>query len=211
MFNWRKKSKSVEYHKGLLNKVFYHLGEDYEIYQNQINDGIVSKVKRENSKQDYFKIIQDIPTLNKYEDKLGRYFSLNRIKIYTENPLDFADVEVRIGFGVILGYKVSSLEFDELDSIKIDSSSFYIQYFDEEEKNEISRLLKSEDLELINPSEVYELEIKNRKYLHLKELDDGDFVAVDLTGGLYKISHNPFIIEKIDVSLTEYLSAPKDL
>jgi uncharacterized pyridoxamine 5'-phosphate oxidase family protein len=69
----------------------------------------------------------------------------------------------------------------------------------------LKKLLSPKELKLINPSDVYIVTLNNKEYFHLIDIEDGDFYGMDMGKNLYKITHNPYDLEKIDVNLSKLL------
>ncbi|MEY3451193.1 MAG: hypothetical protein RL711_1019, partial [Bacteroidota bacterium] len=38
------------------------------------------------------------------------------------------------------------------------------------------------------------LDLKGKTYYHLKDIEDGDFLGIDIHKNIYKITHDPFEI-----------------
>ena len=56
----------------------------------------------------------------------------------------------------------------------------------------VKKILLLDELELINENEIYSVSIHNDIIFHLKELEDGDFIGIDLDNNLYKVTHDPY-------------------
>ena len=54
---------------------------------------------------------------------------------------------------------------------------------------------------MFNPNDLYEIEIQGIHLLHLRDLDDGDFVAIDKEKSIYKVTHSPVKLVPLDILL----------
>lgn len=71
----------------------------------------------------------------------------------------------------------------------------------------IRHLFNEEELSLIDPIDVYEVELEGKIYYHVRELEDGDFIGIDDEKNVYKLTHDPYEITLLNKSLVEVLKA----
>lgn len=71
----------------------------------------------------------------------------------------------------------------------------------------IKHLLNEEELLLIDPVDVYEVELDGKIYYHVRELEDGDFIGIDDKKNIYKLTHDPYEIMLLNKPLVEVLKA----
>ena len=198
MFNFFLKSKQTtslkKWEKDLLVKTFRLLGNDYTLYEEQITTGIIESVRINKLNSNFKRFRLNVKLLNKFENKKGRSFFLHNIKVFDNISNKYFTLSLDFGFGLILGYSMNeSVNFNpEIEVINVDS--IYKTYYGEDDFNKIKFLFSKEELLLINPSEVYELDLLGKIYYHLIDLEDGDFLAVDIDKNIYEITHGPFEI-----------------
>lgn len=70
----------------------------------------------------------------------------------------------------------------------------------------MKKLIDEEALKLIKPENVYQVNLSDRVFYHIEDLEDGDFIGIERHGQIYKITHDPFEIIPLDQSLTTFLS-----
>ena len=198
MFIFFLKSKETtslkKWEKDLLVKTFRLLGNDYTLYEEQITTGIIESVRINKLNSNFKRFRLNVKLLNKFENKKGRSFFLHNIKVFDNISNKYFTLSLDFGFGLILGYSMNeSVNFNpEIEVINVDS--IYKTYYGEDDFNKIKFLFSKEELLLINPSEVYELDLLGKIYYHLIDLEDGDFLAIDIDKNIYEITHDPFEI-----------------
>ncbi|MFB6456298.1 hypothetical protein ACE38W_13580 [Chitinophaga sp. Hz27] len=85
--------------------------------------------------------------------------------------------------------------------------NYKIKYLGGEEYKQIAHLIPPSLTSKINPTDVYEVELDGKVYFHVREIEDGDFVGIDLQGIFYKITSDPYEIVALEVEdLTEYFN-----
>ena len=76
-----------------------------------------------------------------------------------------------------------------------------------EESSILSKVFSRMELDLLNPSEVYEVELDGKTYYHIQDLEDGDFIATDKEKRVYSITHDPFEVTLLSEDLLGYLKS----
>lgn len=208
MFNFFKKKspKRLDEHIALVRRICQLLPKQYSSLFKQIDEGIVRDVRTlDKPYANYKRFSLDVDLLNKYEDKSGRCFLVRGVSVYDTELNSFVEVRLVVAYGVLLGYSCPSVSDVHADLEKVNVSSFYIEYFGEDDNNRLRSMFSSAELKLINPADVYEIELKGKVYYHIKDLQDGDFIGIDPDKNVFKITHDPFEIIKLNESLSEVL------
>ena len=198
MFNlfFKKKSRSQlnDWEVDLMLNTFKLLGSDYKKFEEQISKGIIKSVRLYKQFPNYLSFGLNVKLLNEYEKKLESYFEIRGLSVFDTTSKSFIPFSIECDNGLILGYSmVKPINFiPDLNKINV-TNHIKIQK-GEDEFNKINFLFSKEELALINPSEVYELDLKGKTYYHLKDIEDGDFLGIDIHKNIYKITHDPFEI-----------------
>ena len=208
MFTWLfKKKNTLKLHVALLQNIFNHLGADFDYIRRQLAEGIIIRYKRRDKPAPgyiYFRHKTDL--FSKYFVRLGRHLALRGIYVFDELSGDYAELEIKISGGVLMDYcAVGRLEVKPIvEKIKIEN--FRVQYLaSTADYEQIAHLLTPEEKDLLNPDEVYEVELEGKVYYHLCELGDGDFIGMDLEKRVYVITHDPYKITRQEGSPGEVL------
>ncbi|TPG41947.1 hypothetical protein [Flavobacterium pectinovorum] len=199
MFKFFKKQKKIHlvgWEKDLFSNLFKLLGDEYNYFREQVSEGIIESIRLEKKIPNYINFRLNIILLNKFEKKKEPFFTINGIKIFDKTSGAYRLLSLDLGYGLILGYSTSDiLNFNpDPDIQKIVIDSIYITYPDNEDFNKIKSLLSNEEINLLNASDIYEVELEGKMYYHLKDLEDGDFIGMDMNKNIYKITHDPFQI-----------------
>ena len=130
----------------------------------------------------------------KYEDPAGRFFRVTGINV--ENDAASTGLSIYITHGLVFGYKFESDFTFSPRLSSIDVTNARVEFLDPVIP-EVKELLPPELIDAINWSDVYEIELDGRLYYHLKDTEDGDFIALDEQGNTFEITHDPFEIKPI--------------
>lgn len=192
----------------LVSRMCQLLPDKFMSLRDQIHDGIIKDVKLlEKPFPYYHKFIHDVNILNRYEDKKGRSFIIKGILVNDRTINSFTAVNLVVAYGILIGYSTPQVATINPDLESIRATSLTIEFFGENAFNKIKSIISPEDLKWINPSDVYEIELNECNYYHIKDLQDGDLIAIDLSGNVFKLTHDPFEIKKLNESLSDILSS----
>lgn len=205
MFNFFKRKRLLSWELDLLMKIADHLPTDYSFIKEQLKDDIIKGV---------ILGLGDIPnyvTFNynesvhdKYFNRQGRDFLIQGIEVFNLESEEYEEFDLYVAFGVISGYVVPSKKFTP-DLNKIRVTSFKKKEFGEQVHNDFIEILSQKEKELINLSGLYEVEVDGKILYSIEELEDGNFVGVDMNKVLYNVKHDPPLIERLNVDLITYL------
>lgn len=205
MFNFFKKQKgmSIAETEELMVKIFSLLPDQFIAIRNQLAEGILYNFKRTDLHYTKFSLKTDL--LNKYENKKSKCFEIRGIRVFDIALQIYTEISIDIAYDLLLGY--SSPQANELipDTNKIDVKKYWLKRFDNEEFEEIKSMFNKDEVKLINANDVYKVELNNNIYYHLKDLQDGDFIGIDKTKNIFKITHDPFKISSLEGKLVEIL------
>lgn len=144
--------------------------------------------------------------LKKYDKEGDKDYKLTNIKVYDNKSSGSLPYEIYISSGTISGYSLGGSKKRDIDLSKIDVSSFKKELVGESDYNRIVNLLNDEEKTVVSPSEVYSVFVGDEEYFHLKDLGDGDFIGMDAKKIIYKITHDPMEVNRVDKTLKEILS-----
>jgi hypothetical protein len=200
---FRKKTRRDEVHRfnEMLIAVLEKLPNDYSIYLQQIKEGILRDVfPGTGYAGGHFGFSYQREVIKKYERKGEKDYSIAGIKIWNEKTNKDIQLEVFFSCGVIAGvsaddeYILSDLDFTK---INIDFMKVKEKTLDETMKRE----LLSFGMQSFHESEVFEVTVEDRRMLHVRDLSDGDFLAIE-DGDFYLVSIS--LKEAVKISSAHY-------
>lgn len=208
MFGLFKRTKIQEWETALLRNVIEQLPAEYAPLIDQLNDGLLRGARPDET---FFKghvgFSFEQSVVNKYDKPKERDYKLTNIKVYDRKPAAFVSYDIYVGAGMICGYTLGGEKKKDIDVSQIDTSAFKKQFIDGDDYARIKKLLTKAEKDLINASEVYSVILDNKEYFHIIDLEDGDFVGMDDKKVLYKITHDPMEIVKLDNSIADLLDS----
>ncbi len=210
MFSFFRKKNCIEI--GNFNKmliaVLEKLPSEYSIYLKQIKEGILRDVFPVTGYVgNHFSFSYQREVIKKYKKKGEKDYSITGIKIFNEKISKDVQLAIFFSYGVIAG--VSS--DDEFILSDLDLNKINIGFMKVKERTmdgAVKRELLSFGMQSFNESEVFEVNVEERRMLHIRELSDGDFLAVE-DGDFYLISIS--LNEVLKISSAHYKTMKMNL
>lgn len=207
MFGLFKRTKVQSWEIELLKNVLEKLPVEFKIYIEQINLGLFKGVSIGNPAiPGYVGFTNDPDIYNEVHDEKGRDFEVYDIKVYDTISYSYLEYSIFFSFGTIDGYAIVGPNKFKIDVQKCNVLDMKLRFRDNTDFDNMKKLLDTNELKLINPSDVYIVTLEDKEYFHLIDIEDGDFYAMDKEKDLYKITHDPYHIEKMDISLSDLLN-----
>lgn len=210
MFSLFRKRKVADWDLMLLYNVIKQLPGTFEGLETQIMQGLFRRSRKNPGNSGFYHISFsfDPDLIGEFENRKERNYQITGIKLYdrlTQKELNFT---LYVYSGVISGYLIEGSKFD-IDLTKIDTTYFKQTFSDNPDAKKINKLLSTDEAKLINPDEVYEVVLNDKIYFHIQDLEDGDFIAMDMNKVLYQVTHDPFEIKLVGKSLKEFFDSHK--
>lgn len=207
MFGLFKRTKIAHWETDLLLAVFNVLPDPHSrSYLSQVKDGLLRGVLIGMSDiKDYVGFSYTPKVYKSYYDKNGRNYKIEGIGVYDAKSKEEISLTLYFSFGVINGYTIEGNKKIKGEISKVDVSNVRKSYIGLEDYKVISSLLSPHEKELINPAEVYLVVLNGKEYYHIRDTEDGDFLAIDIDKNVYNITQDPFEIVLIHKNLDEIL------
>ncbi len=203
MFPRRPEAKTLDFLVACLKKL---PSDIYGVYVSQLAEGIVRYVGDSEfdnpSFRNYVSFTYNPKISVKYQDWNGRFWLVRGITVENRNQTEKTKVSIFFSHGLVCGYTFESGRDFDPDPGTIDVSNTTQEFVDSPDPI-VKSLLSSRDQELINWSDVYEVEVEGKTYFHLRDIGDGDFIGIDENSRFYEIRHDPIEVIGLDGSLGE--------
>lgn len=207
MFGLFKRTKIADWEIRLLKNVLLQLPQEYTAYINPIDNGLFKGIWLNASTIPGYNAFRFNPEVYKrYSDPKGQNFKITGIRVYDTKSAAFLPYEVYFYKGIIDGYALTGNKHMVVDPDTVDVSDFRKQVIGDEDYKRIAHLFSNQEKKLLNPFEIYAITLGNVEFFHIKALEDGNFIAVDLHKTFYRVTHDPFEVKILTVDLAGALS-----
>ena len=216
MFKLFRKNKDslTDIDRVFLETVVNNLPEKYDYLKRQVHkDFIVGKERDLINGPGRYGLIVDGNYESQFSDKSKpQYFIIKDIRVWNKNKSAFERVELDIIEGMIMGYYLSC-DSRELDLNKIDISWLKEKHFRDEDKEQLLSIvgqIDKDDLSKLDISSTFRIDIEQGAFYVIKNLEDGNYLAVNKKGEVYGLVHDPYTVEKIFDSVPIFVDALKN-
>lgn len=198
MFGLFKRTKIENWEVQLLRSVILTLPGEYSYLIDQIDNGLLKGVLIGMSDiPGYIAFTFHSNTLKKYDRENEPDFKLTNLRVYDKKSSAFLNLVIYVSSGTISGYSLEGKRKYDIDLNKLETSGFKKAYIENADYNRISALLDSQEKRIVDPSSVYVVVLDEKEYFHIKDIEDGDFIGIDLENNIYRITHDPFEISML--------------
>jgi hypothetical protein len=204
MFGFFKKSSwKIEGNAySFFRQVFSQLPPDFNFLAEGLDKGLYRRYSVNHAKKGNFYSVGFDPSQSDRSFTKGKQFELENILIKQGEKM--YPLHLSIYDGVWIGFEMERnvLEFK---NVQIDLSSFRKIESKLSDNPEIEKLLSGlicEKLELTNPGT---FDIDGDIYYQIKDLDDGNYIAIDGKGQVFGLIHDPYKIELINNSVRNFV------
>lgn len=214
MFGFLKKKNKKAVTEQLLIAIFEKLPGEYRRYLQQLNEGVIRDVSCDSSSApERISILFNTVISKRYDDEKLRGTDIEGIYFKDLNSNTLVEIKVYLYSGLVSGIDCEkSLQKCNIDfsSISVDHAKIKHDKVDDAMQARLSGF----GITNFNDSEIYETSSDGVAFIHLRDLDDGDFLAVN-EQGFYIVSialqENIKIESKHNQSLQkDFLSLPKE-
>lgn len=204
MFGIFKRTKLKSNELKLLEKVIKKLPRPYLDLINQIEDGLLKGVITNASDiPGYTAFTFNFSVLKKYDHENEKDFKLCNIEVYDRKISSYLPYEIYVSSGTLSGYSWTGNNDFDVDFDKINTANLKITFSGISDYKKIEHIFSEIEKKLLNPSEVYSVFLNKKEYFHIKDLEDGDFIGVDINRILYKITHDPMEIKVLNETIVD--------
>jgi len=183
-------------------QVFIQLPSDIQFLTNGLNKGLYKRFSVNHAKKGHFYSIGLDPAQSDKSMTKGKHFELENIIIKQDGQA--YPLNITIYDGLWIGFEIEKNILD-FNNFQVDLSSFNKRKSKFAVDTKIEKLvigLICEQLDLTNLSE---LEVEGKRYYQIKDLEDGNYIAIDNKGKVFELIHEPYKIKLINKSVRQFV------
>lgn len=139
--------------------------------------------------------------------ELPIFFILKNIGIWETSMKKYIYVELDILTGFLGGFKSESVNFKSFDFTRVDLSQFTEKHFNSNDKDDLMKIVEGinqEHLLQFDLENTFKIEIPEGNFYTIKDLEDGNYLALNEKGEVYELMHDPYSVRKIANSIVNF-------
>lgn len=203
---WEFMDKEINFFR----KIIELLPTRYHYFLDQLNkDFLISFKPNDLNFKDWYSVQLNAKLEKDYgKPKLG-YFQLQNI--YVLNKKSGKKEKIIISFleGMFIGFFMQDIEFDNYVLSEYDTSNLKEKHFKNEKDKaallEIINGISEEKLSSFDINDTFQIEIPEGIFYTIKDLGEGDYLAVNENGEVYELLHDPYSVKKKASNIQELL------
>ena len=184
------------------DNLFKQLPPEFQFLSDGLYKGLYRRYSVNHAMKEHHYSIGFDPSQSDKSIIKGKQFELQNI-IVIQNKIEFSlNITVYEGLWIGFGIEKNIIEFNnfqfDLSRLHKDKSKFA-------KDSKIEKLvsgLSSTSLDLDNLSE---FEVDGKYYYQIKDLEDGNYIAIDNKGQVFGLIHDPYKIELINKSVKQFV------
>jgi len=196
--SWKIEGKAFDF----FHQVFTSLPTEFQFLLVGLNKGLYGRYSVNHSFKENTYFISFDPLQSDKSKTKGKQFKLKNI-IINQDGKEYT-LNLTIHDGLLIGFEFSK-NINEFVGFHIDISTIIKDEKVFSANTEIEKLvlgLKSEQLDLKSLSEI---EIDDKIYYEIKDLEDGNYIAIDNKGRVFGLIHDPYKIELINKNVRQFV------
>ena len=206
MFGLFRRTKIEAWETDLLRNTLKKLPAEYHHFEKQIDEKLFRRVLTGLSDLPGYVAFSFNPQVfEKFSKQKEPNYKITGIKISDKKSFKNLDYTIYISNGIINGYSIEGAQKFDIDLQVINVENFKIEYYTNKDYEELAESLTISESKLINQDDIYKVTLEDKVYYHIKDLEDGDFIGMDKEKNIYKLTHDPYEIVKLDCTLKEAL------
>lgn len=196
--SWKIEGKAFDFFR----QVFLQLPAEFKFLADGLDKGLYRRISVNHSmKGDFYSIGFD-PSQSDNSMTKGKHFELENILIKQDGqayPLNITIYE-----GLWIGFEIEKNILD-FNNFQIDISLFKKSKSKLTSDTKIEKLLSGLTCEKLELTNLGEFDVDGKTYYQIKDLEDGNYLAIDNKGQVFGLLHDPYKIELINKSVKQFI------
>jgi hypothetical protein len=197
--SWKIEGKSLDFFK----QVFIQLPKEFHFLKTGLDNGVYIRFSVNRSmKKDNYSISFDSLQSDKLMLK-KKNFELNNINILEDKKI--YPLNLTIYDGLWIGFEINKNIFD-FNKFEVDLSSLTKSEINSPSNAKIDGLMSGLNSDKLDLTSYNVLDVGGEKYFIIKDIEDGNYIGIDINGNVFGLIHAPYKIELINKSLVQFVN-----
>jgi hypothetical protein len=196
--SWKIEGKALDFFR----KVFAQLPADFQFLLDGLDKGLYRRFSVNHAMKGHFYSIGFDPTQSDKSMTKGMHFELENIVIKQDGQSYLLNITIHEGLWIGFEIEKNILDFN---NFQIDLASFKISKSKFAADSKIEKLVSGLTCEQLDLTDLGEFDIDCKTYYQIKDLEDGNYIAIDSKGQVFGLIHDPYKIELINKSVRQFV------
>jgi len=187
--------------KQFFRTLFSELPSEFQFLQEHLEKGVYRRYSINKNNNYYISFDPDQSDKSMVKCK---NFQIENIQVISEGQQ--WQLDLTIYQGLLVGFDTSK-NIKELRKYEFDTSGAMKTRSKFAAEDKIERLVKGLDADKLDLQDLSEIELEGKSYYQIKDLDDGNYIAIDGKGQVFALIHDPFEIRLLNKSVKDFVAA----
>ncbi len=195
--SWKIEGKALDFFR----QVFLQLPADFKFLGDGLDKGLYRRFSVNHAMKGNFYSIGFDPSQSDKSITRGKQFELENIIIKQDGQV--FPLSITIYDGLWIGFEIEKSILD-FKNFQVDLSSFNKSKSKFSADTKIKKLVSGLTCDQLDLTNLGEFDIDGKTYYQIKDLEDGNFIAIDRKGQVFGLIHDPYKIEIINKSVRQF-------
>lgn len=196
--SWKIDGKALNFFR----QIFLQLPADFKFLADGLDKGLYRKFSANHAMKGHFYSIGFDPSLSGKSMTKGKQFEIENIIIKQDGQT--YPLNITIYDGLWIGFEIGKNVLD-FNNFQIDLSSFKKSKSKFAVDTKIEKLVIGLTCEQLDLTDLGEFDIDGKTYYQIKDLEDGNYIAIDNKGQVFGLIHDPYKIKLINKSIRQFV------
>ena len=196
--SWKIDGKALAFFR----QVFTQLPTDFQFLADGLDKGLYRRFSVNHAMKGHFYSIGFDPSQSDKSMTKGKQFELENIIIKQDGHAYPLNITIHDGLWIGFEIEKNILDFNDF---QIDLSSFKKSKSMFAADKKIEKLVSGLTCEQLDLTNLGEFDIDGKTYYQIKDLEDGNYIAIDNKGQVFGLIHDPYKIELINKSVRQFV------
>lgn len=201
--SWKIDGKAFDFFR----QVFMQLPSDFQFLLDGLDKGLYRRFSINHAMKGHFYSIGFDPKQSDKSMTKGKQFELENIIIKLDGQA--YQLNITIHDGLWIGFEIEKNILD-FNNFQIDLSSFKKSKSKFAADTKIKKFVNGLTCNKLDLTELGEFDIDGKTYYQIKDLEDGNYIAIDNNGKVFGLMHDPYKIELINKSVRQFVDDVND-
>lgn len=196
--SWKIEGKALNFFR----QIFIQLPADFQFLTTGLDKGLYRRFSVNHAMKGNFYSIGFDPSQSDKSMTKGKHFELENIIIKQDGQAYQLNITIHEGLWIGFEIEKNILEFN---NFQIDLSSFKKSKSKFAPDTKIEKLVSGLTCEQLDLTNLGEFDVEGKTYYQIKDLEDGNYIAIDNKGQVFGLIHDPYKIELINKSVRQFV------
>lgn len=184
------------------DKLFKQLPDEFQFLSDGLNKGLYRSYSVNFAMKGHHYTIGFDPSQSDKSMTKGKQFELQNILVI-QDTTEF-NLSITIYGGLWVGFEIEK-NIIEFKNFRFDLTKHHKDKSKFAKDSKIEKLVSGLSSNNLDLNDLIEFEIDGQLYYQIKDLEDGNYIAIDKKGQVFGLIHDPYKIELINKSVKQFV------